>query len=99
MLVAAGYKEKISRADALLAGLILIQIRTLENDDADLVRVRVCTSVKAGLELRKGSVGALGGIAPDDFLGDAFHGRIFEGSFARRDINDFVAGLLDFEKA
>src|SRR4030095_14143067 len=65
VLVATWHAQEISRSYALFARIIFVQIRPLENDDRDVVSVRVHARVVPWIEFRPRRMRALVRVSPD----------------------------------
>src|SRR5207245_4229093 len=66
VLPAARKLDELARPDALLAGIVLIQIRPLEHDDPEIVRVGMHARVEPPRELRKRAVRPRVMVPPED---------------------------------
>src|SRR5580700_9275327 len=65
VFMSAGDAYKIARADTLFAGIVFVEIGSLNDHDPRVIRMRVHTVVLSGIELAEGRVCTLIGIAPD----------------------------------
>src|SRR5437870_12861608 len=72
MLVASGHTYEIAGTDALLTGVVFVQLSALDHDKLDIVCVSVHSGVESGLELGDGGV-RLSVRSPSDWG----HGRPF----------------------
>src|SRR5205823_6715775 len=65
MLVPSGNTYEITRAHALLTGVVLVQISALDHDKPDVVRVSVHSGVETRHELSERAVRSRTCISPD----------------------------------
>src|SRR5438046_10345308 len=72
MLVASGNTYEIAGTDAVLTGVVFVQISALDHDKPDIVCVSVHSGVESGLELGEGGVRLPVRVSPD-----WGHGRTF----------------------
>src|ERR1700758_3858502 len=65
MLHSTGNSQETARLYALGSGIILVQIRALDDNDPDIARMGVHSGIESGYELSEGGVGSFICVAPD----------------------------------